>query len=96
MGSSASRVALEIRRERVQALTTAPGSSANRARRALGKASRSLRQEQTYMLVCMRKTKAGAPSYTPTHTHTGLITAATSPLPAGDGGSPELIPLLIL
>jgi hypothetical protein len=41
VGSSASRVALEIRRERVQAPTAAPGSSANRARPPLGKASRS-------------------------------------------------------
>jgi hypothetical protein len=40
MGSSASRVALEVRRERVQAPTAAPGSSAKGPARLLAKASR--------------------------------------------------------
>jgi hypothetical protein len=39
MGSSASRVAHEIRRERAQAPTTAPGNSREGARPPLGKAA---------------------------------------------------------
>jgi hypothetical protein len=66
-----------------------------RMRKSIYKCS-SRRRSRLTCFCAAGKAKAGPPSYTPTHTHTGLITAATSPLPASGGGSPELIPLLVL